>query len=149
MKVGSYMQIVINKPISGTYHDISKANDDVFGQKLLGPGFLVDPTDKDIYAPIKGIVKMIYPTKHAFAISNDAYDILIHIGITETLRDPLLFQLHVSLHDEVNIGDKIMTLHFDFKEYEPKDYQIPIVFVQKKDITLIHETDKEITLNLE
>ena len=60
-------------------------------QKLLGPGFLVNPSDQQIFSPIHGKIKMIYPTHHALAISNNDYDILIHgVGLSDICLETLL-----------------------------------------------------------
>lgn len=142
------MKIDIYKPIKGEYLDISEAKDDVFSQKLLGPGFIVNPKDKHIFAPIHGKIKMIYPTHHAIAISNDDYDILIHVGLSNALRDKSLFDLYVQVGDIVTLGDKLLTLNFDFNDYQPIDYQTPVIFVQKKVIEIINETKEKFELIL-
>ncbi len=142
------MKIDFYKPITGNYLDISFAKDDIFSQKLLGPGFLVIPKDTHIYAPIHGKIKMIYPTHHAIAISTVDCDILIHVGLSDALRHKALFDLHVALNDEVKIGDKLLSFNFDFNDYNLVDYQILVVFVQKKQLEIIKESDKVIELNI-
>ncbi len=135
------MNINFKKPIQGKYSDITNASDDIFSQKLLGPGFIVTPHDKHIYAPICGKIKMIYPTGHAIAISMDDFDILIHVGLTDKIRHKDLFTLHVKVDDMVNQGDQLLSLNFDFKDYDVTDYQIPIVFVQKHTLQIINESE--------
>ncbi|MFA5470519.1 MAG: PTS glucose transporter subunit IIA [Acholeplasmataceae bacterium] len=142
------MKIDFYKPIKGEYLDISEASDDVFSQKLLGPGFLVNPCDQQIFSPIHGKIKMIYPTHHALAISNNDYDILIHVGLSDMLRDQSLFDLHVAIGDEVNIGDLLLTLNINFNDYNLIDYQTPIIFVQKKHIEVLKETKDNFELIL-
>jgi len=140
------MKIHMFKPIKGQYQDITQAPDQVFSEKLFGPGFIITPKDHHIYAPIDGTIKMIYPTYHAFAISNDEVDILIHIGLNETLRDPSYFDLKVSVGDKVSIKDLICTLNVDFEKLNLVDYMIPVVFVQKKSMSKISETASFIDL---
>lgn len=142
------MNINFKKPIKGEYLDITKASDDIFSQKLLGPGFLVKPQDKHIYSPICGKIKMIYPTSHAIAISTENLDILIHVGLTEKIRHKDLFTLHVKLNDMVTQGDKILSFNFDFKDYHENDYQIPIVFVQKQTLQILKECEDFIDLGI-
>ena len=134
------MNLKFKKPITGKYLDISKADDDVFSQNLLGPGFVVNPDDKNIYSPIHGKIKMIYPTHHAIAISTDDLDILIHVGLSDKLRHQHLFELHVNLNDIVSQGDKLLSFNFDYSSFDEVDYQIPIVFVQKKSLQIRNET---------
>ena len=142
------MNINFKKPILGQYTDIKNASDDIFSQKLLGPGFLVTPIDKHIYAPICGKIKMIYPTGHAIAISTDDLDILIHVGLTDKIRHKDLFTLHVNLDDVVKQGDKILSLNFNFDEFNLNDYQIPIVFVQKHTLQVLKECEDSIELGI-
>lgn len=142
------MKIDFYKPIRGEYLDIAEASDDVFSQKLLGPGFLVNPSDQQIFSPIHGKIKMIYPTHHALAISNNDYDILIHVGLSDMLRDQSLFDLHVAIGDEVNIGDLLLTLNINFNDYNLIDYQTPVIFVQKKHIEVLKETKDNFELIL-
>lgn len=142
------MKLNFFKPIKGQYADITTADDDTFSQLLFGPGFLVSPNDKHIYAPIHGKIKMIYPTHHAIAISTGDIDILIHVGLTSTLRNPEFFILHVNLNDDVKQGDLLLTLNVDFFNYTDKDLQTPIVFVQKKSLEIMCEEEQFITLNI-
>lgn len=142
------MNINFKKPIAGEYLDITNASDDIFSQKLLGPGFLVTPKDKHIYSPIYGKIKMIYPTGHAIAISNGDLDILIHVGLTDIIRHKDLFTLHVKLDDVVSQGDKLLSFNFDFKDYDQKDYQVPIVFVQKHTLQILNEHEDSIELGI-
>jgi phosphotransferase system IIA component len=80
---------------------------------------------------------MIYPTHHAIAISNDEVDILIHVGLNETLRNPSYFKMHVSLGDEVEQGDLLIELLIQDLILTEIDIATPIVFVQKKDFKII------------
>ena len=140
MKVGIKMTLYFKKPLKGKYLDVSKASDEVFSNMLLGPGFIVRPTDKHIFSPVTGIVKIIYPTKHAIAISTGDVDILIHVGLTDKLRHKEFFNFHVELGDKVDLGDKLMSFNFDFDDLDPIDYETPIVFVQKKSLEILSET---------
>ncbi len=48
----------------------------------MGEGFAVEPTNAKVVAPIDGVIKSIFPTKHALTLtSNQGRDLLIHIGI--------------------------------------------------------------------
>ena len=135
------MLLSFKKPVEGKYLDITHAKDDVFSQKLLGPGFVVNPKNHQIVAPIYGKIKMIYPTHHAIVISNDQVDILIHVGLNNTLRNPSFFKLHVKLGDEVKQGDLLIELLIKDQPLTEIDLSTPIVFVQKKDFKIIESKD--------
>lgn len=142
------MLLSFKKPIEGKYLDITHAKDDVFSQKLLGPGFVVNPTNHQIVAPIYGKIKMIYPTHHAIAISNDEVDILIHVGLNETLRNPSYFKMHVNLDDEVEQGDLLIELLIHDQILTEIDIATPIVLVQKKDFKIIESKDDILLLEI-
>ncbi len=142
------MNIKFLKPVKGDYFNIEEASDEVFSQKLLGPGFLIKPKDSYIYAPVHGRIKMIYPTLHAIAIQADNFDVLIHVGLTEKLRHKNLFHLHVSLNDIVNAGDLLLSFNFNLSDYQESDYEIPVVFVQKQSLEIIHENENDFELTI-
>lgn len=142
------MNIRFKKPIKGEYLNIEEADDNVFSQKLLGPGFLIKPKDTSIYAPIHGKIKMIYPTLHAIAISLEDLDILIHVGLTDKIRNQNQYTLHVHVDQVVKPGDLLLSLNFDFADFDENDYVIPIVFVQKSELTIIKEDENYIDLSI-
>ena len=79
-------------PVSGQAEDLSKINDDVFSQKMMGDGEAIVPADGTIYAPVDGEITVAYATKHAYGLTsaNEA-EILIHIGqIQLTWRENIL-----------------------------------------------------------
>ena len=142
------MKIDFYKPIKGNYLDITRATDEVFSTLMLGPGFVVIPKDIHVYAPFHGKIKMIYPTLHAIAISTNDFDVLIHIGLTDRLRNPDLFDVHVKVNDDVEIGDLLITFKFDLLNYRQVDLETPIVFVQKSELTITRETKQMISLTI-
>lgn len=49
---------------------------------MLGDGFAVQIKGDKVYAPIGGEISVIFPTKHAIAITtNSGLELLIHVGI--------------------------------------------------------------------
>lgn len=142
------MNIIFKKPIKGQYLNVEEAEDEVFSQKLLGPGFLIKPKDKNIYAPTHGKIKMVYPTLHAIAISLEDLDILIHVGLTDKIRTKNQYTLHVDVNQVVNPGDLLLSFNFNFADFDENDYAIPVVFVQKKELTIIKEDEDYIKLSI-
>lgn len=67
---------------NGTVKPLTESSDPVFAQKIMGDGYLVEPTDGTIYAPVSGTVSAIFPTKHAIGITtDDGLEVLLHMGI--------------------------------------------------------------------
>lgn len=136
------------KPITGQYKDISAAPDDVFQQKLVGSGFVVNPTKKRFFAPIHGKITMIYPTHHVLVIHHEDFDLMIHVGCTDVLRASHCFTYYVTVGDVVSPGDPLFDLNFDLDAYHPHDYLTALVFVQKPQLKIIEMTDQLFRLKL-
>ena len=78
--------------------------------------FILDsyiPADGDyIVAPCDGVIKMIYPTLHAFGIeNNDGLEILVHIGIDTINLKGQGFKKYVKEGQRVSLGDKVISVN--------------------------------------
>lgn len=116
-------------PVNGTIHDLSKVNDEVFSQKLMGEGFAAQTEDGDIYSPVSGEVGMIFPTKHAIIVAtDDGLEVLIHMGIDTVKLEGEGFELFCSVGYKVKAGDKLA--HMDLEFIKSKGYETitPVIF---------------------
>ena len=134
------MRINYQSPLSGKHLDISNAPDDTLSKGMLGCGFVIFPTDDKIYAPIDGIVSLVFPTKHAIAIKHDSgINVLIHVGFgTVDLKGEGL-ELFVKLHDEVKKGDLLIQYDMPFLEKNAMSIATPVVFLQKNNLSILKE----------
>ncbi len=85
-------QAVVTTAISGTaaFHSVAngiikpvtECSDQVFADKMMGDGYLIIPEDGRIYAPVRGVVSNIFPTKHAIGITTEnGLEVLLHMGL--------------------------------------------------------------------
>lgn len=132
-------------PIKGKYEDISKTPDEVFSQGLLGPGFVIYPTSGEVLSPIDGTVTLVYPTKHAIAISNNkGIDVMIHFGLDTVELQGRGFTMNVTVGDKVKMGDLLMNVDLEFLTKNNKDLATPVVFVQEEKIHIRKQDNNNI-----
>ena len=87
---------------TGQLIPLSEVKDPVFSQRMMGDGIAIIPDGDYIVAPCDGVIKMMYPTLHAFGIeNNDGLEILVHIGIDTINLKGEGFKKYVSLGDKV------------------------------------------------
>ena len=146
------MRVDYLSPIQGKHMDVSHAPDDTFQAYMLGVGFVIFPEDNRIYAPVDGVISMIFLTKHAIAIKHSSgIQVLIHVGFgtSELLGNG--FTLHVSLHQMVKQGDLLLTLDVDYLSKHAISLATPVVFVQHKNLAILKEEliDSKIYMQLE
>ena len=76
-------ELSVFSPVNGIVKKLSKINDEVFSQKILGDGIAITPSDGEIYSPINGVAKLVFETGHAygFIFFPKSPELLLHIGI--------------------------------------------------------------------
>jgi len=113
----------------GTLIPLLEVNDPVFSQKMMGDGFAIKTTGDTFYAIHDAQITVLFPTKHAFALTlSDGLEVLIHIGIDTVNEKGNGFTAHVHLHDNVKAGDKIITIDRAYLETKGYDLTTMIVF---------------------
>ncbi|MDT8716270.1 PTS transporter subunit EIIC [Clostridium sp. 19966] len=120
--------IDIYSPLSGEIVGLEEVPDAVFSQKTLGDGFAVKPSGNEIYAPADGEISVIFPTKHAIALTTDnGLELLVHIGIDTVELNGEGFTAHVNQGDKVKQGDLLITIDSKFIEEKGKSLITPVV----------------------
>lgn len=118
----------IAAPISGQVLPISAAKDGAFSTEALGKGVVIEPTDNHVYAPFAGVVKTVFPTKHAIGIVSDkGCELLIHIGIDTVQLDGQHFKTHVQQGDRVEVGQPLVD--FDAEAIRTAGYDLQTIVV--------------------
>ncbi|MFT8709740.1 MAG: glycoside-pentoside-hexuronide (GPH):cation symporter [Sporolactobacillus sp.] len=74
--------LTVYAPVDGTLLPLESVKDDVFSSGKMGKGFAIKPTGNKIYAPVDGLIRMTFSTRHAVGIvSKSGVVVLIHVGI--------------------------------------------------------------------
>lgn len=118
----------VSSVMTGELKELTEAPDPVFAQKLLGDGFVVFPTSGKVVAPFDGSIVMIYPTKHAIAVtSKSGLEVLIHIGLDTVNLNGEGFKLLVKEGEEVKKGQPILNVDLNFLAQKSIQTATPVI----------------------
>ncbi len=137
-------QEIFITPVNGSVQPLSCSKDDAFASEALGKGCLLIPDNGEVYSPCDGIVRTLFPTKHAIGIvSENGCEILIHIGINTVSLDGKYFESHVSQGDKVKAGQLLVTFEKDKIEEAGYNCEIPMMVTNTFDYLDVFELDHE------
>lgn len=120
--------VVLSAVSSGMYVPLQEVKDEMFSTKMIGDGYAMTSSDGTIYAPVTGIVKSVFPTKHAIGIqTKEGVDVLIHMGIDTVELQGKGFDVFVKEGDHVSMKQKIAQMDLAFLQAQQKDTTIMVV----------------------
>jgi PTS system glucose-specific IIC component len=150
-------QYDVFNPIEGEIINIDQTPDEVFSGKMLGDGFAVIPSDNKVYAPVDGELSVLFPTKHAAAITTeDGLEVLVHVGIDTVALNGEGFTAHVSQGDIVKKGDLLISFETEIIKGKAKSLISPVIITNMNSVSGIQieygkkkalEKAAQITLN--
>jgi PTS system glucose-specific IIC component len=115
-------------PVDGEIVELKQVPDDVFADKMLGDGFAVVPIGNEVYAPVDGEIKVLFPSKHAVAIvTDDGLEVLVHVGIDTVKLNGEGFVAHVKQEDKVKKGDLLLTFDHEIIKQKAKSIITPVI----------------------
>lgn len=95
---------------------LENISDQAFANQMVGDGIAIEINEDAIYAPCEGIISMIAPTGHAFAVTTEnGAEILVHIGLDHNLMQEH-FRYHINVNDKVNPDTLIVSLNKNAKK---------------------------------
>ena len=135
-------QTALAMPADGKVEALSTSSDEAFSSEILGKGCLILPDNGNVYAPCDGVVRTLFPTKHAIGLASDSgCEVLLHIGINTVSLEGRYFEAHVKQGDQVKKGQLLIT--FDKEKIEKEGYncEIPMLITNSDDYLDIVELD--------
>ena len=135
---------IIYSPILGEQIELSKVNDKVFSEGVLGKSVAIEPLEGKVYAPADGVLSVLYPTMHAIAITTDSgMEILIHIGINTVNLKGKYFTSHLNQGDKVKKGQ--LLVEFDLEQIKQEGYDVTtmVIVTNTNNYLKIAETDSK------
>jgi glucose-specific phosphotransferase system IIA component len=103
----------------GILDDLSNYPDEAIASKVMGEGYLIEPENGIIVAPISGEVVMVFPTGHAIGLKSKDHEVLIHIGVDTVNLNGNGFYNEVSVGDKVEAGQRICTVDLEHVRQQP------------------------------
>ena len=129
-------------PCDGELIELSKVNDKIFAEGMMGSGFAIIPSHGEIVSPINGKIVNIFPTKHAIAIvSDNGKEVLIHMGIDTVKLEGKPFEILVEPEQLVSTGTPIAKMDLSFIKESGHDSSVCVVFtnILDKKVSLVEK----------
>ncbi|AIC94165.1 PTS sugar transporter subunit IIA [Shouchella lehensis] len=124
-------------PMNGTAVAIEEVPDPTFGEKMIGDGLAIQPTEGKVVAPIGGKVVQVFPTKHAFGIETEnGAELLVHIGLETVAMNGEGFTAHVQEGDKVKAGDMLIEFDLELVKEKASNTITPIVVTNHDQFTI-------------
>lgn len=135
----------IVSPVQGKVIDLSNVKDEAFASKAMGDGFAIEPSSDMFVSPIDGTIAALFPTGHAFGITNDDMEIIVHIGIDTVELQGNGFHSYVKQGDLVKKGDPIIKADIASIKQQGYDVTTMVIFTDgnQPNIHKINEQVKE------
>lgn len=131
--VDNNLEESIAAPCDGKIESLSKVQDQVFSDGMMGIGFAVVPESDLITSPINGKILSIFPTKHAISIlSDNGKEVLVHMGIDTVKMNGEPFEILVKDEDIVSIGTPLARMNLELIKEKGFDPTVCVVFTNVK-----------------
>lgn len=105
--------------------------DEAFASGMLGEGFAVMPENGTVFSPADGVIESISDSRHAYAISSEIGDILVHIGI-DSVKVPEAFEPIVKVGEKVEAGQPIVRVDLEALRSSGISTAIPVLITDKR-----------------
>lgn len=129
----SFLKSKLQSVADGTLMDIIDVPDAVFSAKMLGDGYAIAAHDGKVYAPAKGTIRDIFPSKHSMTlVMTGGQSVLIHMGLDTVELNGEGFTLHVKQGDSVKAGDLVAEMDLNVLKQHGKDSIVIVALPEAK-----------------
>lgn len=133
----------IVSPVQGKIIDLSTVKDEAFASKTMGDGFAIEPSSDMFVSPIDGTIAAVFPTGHAFGITNEDMEMIVHIGIDTVELQGNGFHSFVKQGDFVKKGDPIIKANIASIKQQGYDVTTMVIFTDGKQ-PIIHKLNEQV-----
>lgn len=135
-----------NAPLEGRLISLTEVKDQVFSSKVMGDGIAIIPSKGELYAPVDGVIELVYETKHCLAMkSENGSEIMFHIGIDTVNLKGKHFNPKVLVGKQVKKGDLLMTFELDDIIKEGFDPTAVIIITNRPDAKIDVINNKKVS----
>ncbi len=137
-------EIKVFSPLKGKLVCLSEVNDEVFSEGLVGDGCAVFPEEQLVKSPVDGIVKMVFPTKHALGLeTKQGIEIMVHVGINTVELNGEGFKAFVKEGQKIKVGDPLIEFDSELLKNKGYDMTVIVVVTDGKDFPNINKFDEK------
>lgn len=133
---------LLTNVIEGNVIDLSTVNDEVFSSGMMGVGVAVIPTGSRVVSPGPGVIKFVFPAKHAIGMTlENGADIIIHVGINTVNLNGSGFESYVKEGTIVKRGDLLLKVDLELIKKAGYETTTMVIVTNKElfsDIKFIH-----------
>ena len=116
----------------------AEIKDPVFAQEMLGQTIAFALKGNTIVCPCNGILEVMYPTGHAFAVRrSDGMGILVHVGINTVKLKGKGFKLYAKQGAEVKAGQTLLRIDSELIKEAGYDLTTMLIITEQ-----VHEGEK-------
>lgn len=137
------ISVELFSPLDGTAVDLDNVPDPVFSERMMGKGIAIIPNNGVAVAPINGSLVSIFKTLHAYTMSSNGVEILVHLGIDTVNLNGEGFARIAQEGTQVNASDLIVKM--DVNKLQKLGYNVisPIVITNTDSLGNITSLVKE------
>ncbi len=133
--------VLLVAPLQGWCASLEETPDAVFAGRMLGDGVVIDPISNVVHAPCDGEIVSVPASRHAVVVrSPEGVEILIHVGVDTVTLNGEGFTAHVSVGDQVCVGQPLLTFDPDLLANRGRSLLTPVVITNGQEFGIMQRS---------